>query len=361
MLSRLLYFNDEVIYTFLDCLLKKNSLEETYFWICEYYYSGFIDETWEYLFKIYYDFYAIYNPKLEAFIVENYNKYQDNNSINHILNCVKTLYNSNSTPIIFCLRHIEYKITSIYVGRVPKWLKALNIGEKTHINFIRSIKEFQWDNIDKLLFYLNKCSDWEKCYQDVILYFKTQLNIINNTTLKHIPYNDKKHILLATIIYCCIDVKNIKKIKKIHKFNNDVEVIHSFDETISIYKILKKYRKYYISQNIGCFSLYRYRSNMKPSEILYNWNYYCYKTPIWNQRIKHYNGRQYSLKKTLKFPDDDKYELFYNKYNYEPDEQDIETQEKSLIAIEKINIKCWLLSIFEPSKYYDNLPNIIYY
>tara|TARA_B100001175_G_scaffold116525_2_gene98898 strand:- start:1024 stop:2109 length:1086 start_codon:yes stop_codon:yes gene_type:complete len=361
MLSRLLYFNDEVLYTFLDCLLKKKSLKETYFWICEYYYSEFIDEIWEYLFKIYYDFYAIYNPKLETFIVENYNKYQNDNSINYILNCVKTLYHSTPNPIVFCLRHMEYKITSIYVGRVPKWLKSLNIEEKKHINLIRSIKEFRWDNIDKLLLYLNKCSDWEKCYHDVIVYFNTIIDIKNNTTLTDIPYSNKKHILLATIIYCCIDVKNIKKIKKLYNFNNDIEVIHSFDETISIYKILKKYRKYYISQNIGCFSLYRYRSNMKPREILYNWDYYCYKTPIWNQRIKHYNGRQYSLKKTLKFTDDNMYDSFYNKYNYEPDEQDIETQEKSLITIEKTNIKYWLSSIFDNSIYYDSLPDTICY
>lgn len=361
MLSRLLYFNDEVIYTFLDCLLKKTSIQETYFWICEYYYSGFIDETWEYVFKIYYDFYAIYNPKLEEFIVENYNKYQGNNSINYILNCVKTLYNSKSNPIIFCLRHKEYTSTSVYVGRVPKWLKSLNITEKSHINLIRSIKEFQWDNTDKLLFYLNKCSDWEKCYQDVILYFKTQLNIKNNTTLKNIPYDNKKHILLVTIIYCCIDINDVKKIKKCYKFNDEIDTVASFDDTIPIYKILKKYRTFYISQNIGCFDLYRFRNGLKPNEILYNWNYYCYKTPIWNERIKNYNGRQYSLKKILKFSDVDMYESFYDKYNYEPDEQDIETQEKSLISIEKINIKTWLSSIFEESKYYDNLPNIIYY
>ena len=53
MLSRLLYFNDEVIYSFLDGLLNQKSIEEIYFWLSEYYYSGFQEETWRYLFQIY--------------------------------------------------------------------------------------------------------------------------------------------------------------------------------------------------------------------------------------------------------------------------------------------------------------------
>ncbi len=362
MLSRLLYFNDEVIYSFLDGLLNKKSIEEIYFWLSEYYYSGFQAETWTYLFQIYYDFYAITYPKLESFLRKNYNDYQNNENIKCILNCVNTLYNLKSNPIIFCLRHIKYeKPSSIYVGRVPKWLNELKIVNKKNINLIRIINEFDWGKSQKLLFYLNKCEDYYKCYDDLIIYFKTKINVKNKITpLKDIPYDNKKHIILALIIHSCLNKKEIKKTKTICNYDNDYEIIKEFDNEIKPNKILKKYRTYFISQNIGCFNLYRYR-NTDIQSILDNWDYYCYKTPLWNDIIKHYNGRQYSIKKTLKFTEIKNYENFYEKYNYEPDEQDNNTQQKSLLSIEKTNVKDWLTNIYEYSVLYENLPETLVY
>lgn len=362
MLSRLLYFNDEVIYSFLDGLLKKKDIEEIYFWLSEYYYSGFKEETWNYLFQIYYDFYAIIYPKLESFLIKNYKDYQNNENIEYILNCVNTLYNVKSNPIVFCLRHVIYeKPSSIYVGRVPKWLNELKIVNKKHINLIRIIHEFDWSKSQKLLFYLNKCEDYDKCYDDLIVYFKTKINVKNNIEpLENIPYDNKKHIILSLIIHVCLNEKEIKKRKTIYNYDNDYEIVKAFDGQIKPNKILKTYRKYYISPNIGCFNIYRYR-NIDIQDILDNWDYYCYKTPLWNDIIKHYNGRQYSLKKTLKFNKLTNYEDFYEKYNYEPDEQDNDTQQKSLSTIEKTNVKDWLTNIYEYSMLYENLPETLVY
>ena len=47
-LTRFLYMGDEVICSFLECLLKRKDLKECYFWISEYYYSGFYKKTWEF-------------------------------------------------------------------------------------------------------------------------------------------------------------------------------------------------------------------------------------------------------------------------------------------------------------------------
>ena len=63
--TRYLYNIDEVILTFLECLLKQNNLEECYYWFYEYYKSGYVEESWNLLWKIYYDFYMIKNPKIE--------------------------------------------------------------------------------------------------------------------------------------------------------------------------------------------------------------------------------------------------------------------------------------------------------
>ena len=56
-LTRFLYMGDEVIVTFLETLLKREELGACYFWISEYYFSGFELKTWDLLWKIFYDFY----------------------------------------------------------------------------------------------------------------------------------------------------------------------------------------------------------------------------------------------------------------------------------------------------------------
>ena len=67
-LTRYLYFLEEVKISFLDALLKKKSLKECYFWISEIFYSGFIDESWQFIMKIYYDFYYLNNNSVMRLI-----------------------------------------------------------------------------------------------------------------------------------------------------------------------------------------------------------------------------------------------------------------------------------------------------
>ena len=75
-LTRFLFMSDEVILTFLETVLKSSDLCECYYWISEYYYSGYQRKTWQLLLQIFYDFYAIKYPKLEGLIVNEYNKWK---------------------------------------------------------------------------------------------------------------------------------------------------------------------------------------------------------------------------------------------------------------------------------------------
>ena len=54
--TRYLYNLDEVRYTFIECLLSKKSIEKCYFWIYEYYSSGFHNETWKLMWDIFLNF-----------------------------------------------------------------------------------------------------------------------------------------------------------------------------------------------------------------------------------------------------------------------------------------------------------------
>ena len=63
--TRYLYNLDEVILSGLECLLKHTNIQECYFWFYEMYSSGYVEETWNLLWKIYYDFYAEKNGTFE--------------------------------------------------------------------------------------------------------------------------------------------------------------------------------------------------------------------------------------------------------------------------------------------------------
>ena len=57
--TRLLYCLDEVKINLLISILKKEDFKEVVFWLVEIYESGYKDDLIQYLWQIYYDFYAI--------------------------------------------------------------------------------------------------------------------------------------------------------------------------------------------------------------------------------------------------------------------------------------------------------------
>ena len=53
-------------------------------------------------------------------------------------------------------------------------------------------------------------------------------------------------------------------------------------------------------------------------------------SPIWKKRIQEYNGKIIGRTSEIVFENDDDYDNFYDKYNYEPDEQSLEIQKKCM-------------------------------
>jgi hypothetical protein len=65
-------------------------------------------------------------------------------------------------------------------------------------------------------------------------------------------------------------------------------------------------------------------------EYLEQWLYYASFSPIWMKRLTKYCAVIDHETKTILFPEEEKEELFYSLYNYEPDEQPTEICEKSI-------------------------------
>ena len=131
-LTRYLYFLDECLYSLMFALIKaqKSTLEEVVFWAAEIYYSGFQDLLWEHIWKMYYDFYAIKYPKYEKKI----NKLsKEPDSLKNIIYLLNLMYYAKPCYNVFILRMINPESPShAYLGRLPSWLKELELSKENN-------------------------------------------------------------------------------------------------------------------------------------------------------------------------------------------------------------------------------------
>jgi len=96
-------------------------------------------------------------------------------------------------------------------------------------------------------------------------------------------------------------------------------------------KVLKMMRKYSIDE-YGFLSLFSMRRDMKFVQecYFYDWLYYASFPPIWKSRIEKYKGKYNNDLKKIEFNEEEE-EKFYDEFNYEPDEQPIEVEQKHTI------------------------------
>ena len=166
-----------------------------------------------------------------------------------------------------------------------------------------------------------------------------------------IPYYNKIHILIALIHYLYADENKINKeyleyeyidlnlYNKINDYLNDINTLdcRPFD-------VLYKKAKYPINSKIGCFKLARYNIDYEKLKYIYfnNWEFYSYFSLIWRERFNKYDINIDEEKKEIIFKNDEEYELFYNTFYYETDEQSTKIQDYSIIKINKITPQDWL-------------------
>jgi hypothetical protein len=306
-LTRYLYFLEEVKLSFLESLLKKNSLKECYFWISEIFYSGFINECWQLIMKIYYDFYHLNNANIESKINIKFKK-KDN--IKSILSIVTLLFRSQHDPFVFICRTNN------------KGRKVKDIT-KTLLNKLKK------NECQSVYYYINLLAqtEYQKCVE-LIERFKGE------SFKDNINYNDKIHLLF---IFACKKYESnsniiIKLIKSNITFVQDVNV-----PVKNIYNTLNKKRLYNISNDIGCFKTFDEKKFDKKKAFCDSWEYYSNFSPIWSERLKCEFKNKIPLFKNI-----DSEESFYNKYNYEPDEK----CDLFVKCNEKSELKLWLQNIY---------------
>lgn len=338
-LSRYLYAKDEIALTLLECLLQKRSVKEAFFWISEYYYSGY--ETWPLIWKIYYDFYAVTYPTFEKHILILQRSHK--NDMTTLLVLIGTFYNMKPSPDVFLLRHTikcSVKINTCHdsIHSFPEKYRAL-------LSCVHCKKfECLWE-------ILESCKKYDDMYSVIIQYYKQEKNMELREAVYFTFdfYKNKAHILLALIIHLECSLSRIHKNIPVHRLSNVTKKwVHNINTlNCSVFSMLKEKRVYSISDSIGSFSLKRYEKGSMSSLTMlrYHWEYYASFTPLWKKRFNALQANRRIRSKELLF-DDDMSELFDEKYNYEPDEQSLAVQLKSALDIPRLSAKEWLFRIF---------------
>ena len=328
--TRYLYNKDEVELSLLESILKKKDFNEVVFWTKELYESNDPKDLWQFIYKIYYDFYFISYPSFIKRITKYCEKHNKNNNIKFILYIIYNLWRaSNNIDFNIFLSRTYYSSRLVYI------IKNIDLSAYKGNNKYEKLLSFAitTSNNPYISYYLKKLIKTK----NIDDFLKKNFNIIHDNT--HY-YNNKFHLLLTKCLqFPKVKTKFVFK-KTPNTFYMNVGSKNPDDDEIH-WKVLKNKRLFSISQNLGCFELVR-SNYILNKEFWYNWEFHAYKSLIWKKRFDKFNIKIEKHKKQIVFLDDDEMEEFYSKYGYEPDEQSKETQEKSTKYISSKSLNDWI-------------------
>jgi len=349
--TRYLYEKEEVKIALLINILNKKE-DESFFWAYELYHSGFTDELIQFLWKIYYDFFSTLNPQFENYLL---NKLQEKQFV-----CDKKVLANIISNFLIRPFNMDVFMLDYFVKTNDKPESLQNVDKFTTATLKKTFTSFlnTHDYFGIGFCILKICHDEQ--INDIIKlsidYFSTFIEKLDKKLIiskinKNVSKNNynKRILVLAKIFSYYSILSSLKMGKNIYGVVEDDEIENY--ETICVnlecyqdklyrkrfpaYKILTRVCLYFID-NLNSLSLFHLkRDNVDIVDAyLNNWMYYASFSPVWKERILKYDGKINHESKSVVFDDDDKYEVFCENYNYEPDEQTKDVQNKSIQNIE---------------------------
>ena len=357
--TRYLYEKDEVKLSLIICILNKQ--EESVFWAYELYYSGFKLELIDIFWSIYYDFYYTLNPSFEKYLqtkLKN-NLDFDTSCENYISMIVNNFMIRPHTMDIFMLKKIvdicDFDNSDIQKYNISGNFEIIN----SELNSVLEAKDFMM--LASLILTGIKEEHIIATFKASLDYFVTDIGLKIDSKKSVIEFekylNNKYHndnkrvILLSRIVHYFVVMNNIKLGKNIYVHIEPEDVI--LYETICAdltekdkrtilpaRKILPLAKIYSIDNDnyLSLFDLKREKQDIKIA-YYYNWIYHSSFSPLWRSRILKHCGRIDEKNKKIIFEEeedsDDNEQAFYDEFGYEPDEQKIDIQNKTIQEIKK--------------------------
>jgi hypothetical protein len=363
--TRYLYLKDEVKLALLVSILQKK--DEAIFWGYELYHSGYKNEVFEFIWKIYYDFFATLNPTFESYLLKKYSEWIEIEQSAIVGTIIQNLLIRPCNADIFMLSTVCKLFVidgQVIDGQVIDGFYVKNTFKKwIETNDYRSIG--QW--------ILNENNN-SIC---ILTIYKICLDIFENNGVKltkirllkemgnilkiNINVNVSVNIVLLSKIMCLFSKQqNLIKGKNLYI----VDEVPQYDTIIASdkiphYKILGNACIHGID-DLKHFSLFKLQRDENGNNIKekywYNWEYHASFSPIWFKRITEFGGKvDHCLQKIVfqEEPNDNLKQEFYKNYGYEPDEQLTKVQEKSIMSIEKIYNWKWFFKTYNKNGLFE--------
>jgi hypothetical protein len=358
--TRYLYLKDEVKLSLLVSILKKS--DDAIFWAYELYYSGFKTELFEFIWHIYYAFFATLNPSFEAYLLNKKNELlKDDKLVSAI---VQDLIIRPFNPDIFFLNiicktfEIECKYKDIIIDEFKNDMKSCmrnssDLYEQLMLwidtQDYRSIAQFILNdkNIKKNGLKTMFTNEYIYGYAiDTFISTFPGLKLAKKRLLKEFCSGDKSDLVLLAKIMTLFSLKeNLVKGKNFYITISPEDIVQYETilptDDVRAYRILKTACICGIDdlKHLSLFKLER-DTLASPANLLdlYNnkWLYHASFSPEWFDRIRSHRGYIDYVNQKVEFVDDDLQQAFFVKYGYEPDEQPTNVKEKSIMSIEKV-------------------------
>ena len=361
--TRYLYLKDEVKLSLLVSILKKS--DDAIFWAYELYYSGFKTELFEFIWHIYYAFFATLNPSFEAYLLNKRNELlKDDKLVSAIVQDL--IIRPFNTDIFFlniiCKTfEIECKYKDIIDELKNNMKSCMRNSSDLYEQLMLWIDTQDYRSIAQFILNdknvknkgnnknLNSLFTNEYIYGYAIDAFMSTfpgLKLAKNRLLKEFCSGEKSDLVLLAKIMTLFSLK--EKLVKGKNFYITIspedivqyETILPTDE-VRAYRILKTACICGIDdlKHLSLFKLER-DTLASPAILLdlYNnkWLYQASFSPEWFDRIRSHRGYINYVNQKVEFVDEDQQQVFFSKYGYEPDEQLTSVKEKSIMSIEKV-------------------------
>jgi hypothetical protein len=348
-LTRYLYIKDEVELSLMMSLLTHN--DRSLFWAYELYHSGFKNEVFALLWKIYYDFFATLNPSFWEFMVK---KEKEKDQVKALASIVNNLLIRPPSLDMFLLRQMlqQKKLPEI---TLPKEIKE----------FQEWLKEKDVESISSYVLQTCPLNQLQTILDATLTFFRcspTKTVSTQKKWAKAIACSsiDPRTHLLSMILSMMATESKIPLGKKLFLIVEDDEVTMyntiEIDPTKSKARhVLKEATTYPIDEN-NYLSLFVLNRNSFPGPLTnmyyYHWEYHAAFSPIWAERLARHKGSLIHETRQVVFQEeysgsDDNQQAFYDLYGYEPDEQSREVQQKNIQYIQPM--RTWQ-SIYERVK-----------
>lgn len=331
-LSDSLYPVDEVISSFVQCILAKHTFNECLFWLWELFFTT--PNICEGIKIIYQQFYSHTNQNVATYVAHKILAYRETGVKRHIADIVNNLLTMSSSPYAYYIVKASQSMDGPSILYKKAYLMQQYHASPNISSLLCAIKSRDIKNIGAYASLCLATVGFDETKHAIILYANTSGNTNVDTGLC-----DGGIITISYLISRIINRVDSHKSKFTRARLSDVSKMESHFTRRSD-NLLSKRRLYPTHSFAQPASYSRFTTGDVSFEdaCRLSWTYYCFNSVEWNKRFEKYGGYLDIDKRKIIWSTDEEQEAFYsNGYCIDFDEQPTDITYMSLHPIEVID------------------------